>query len=91
MSVRGGNNKMFVSFFFLQNGRFFTATDTNSVQAYKFPEGMPDGLVTRFTAPVNHMVFTSDGKTMVAGSRLLLFISLMLRTTYNSGVGIIYF
>ncbi|KAL8588870.1 hypothetical protein ACOMHN_051464 [Nucella lapillus] len=48
--------------------RFFTATDSNSVQASKFPDGMPDGLVTRFTAPVNHMVLNAEGTIMVAGS-----------------------
>ncbi|KAK7444590.1 hypothetical protein BaRGS_00040412 [Batillaria attramentaria] len=44
-----------------ESGRFFTATDANSVQASKFPDGSPDGLITRFTAPVSHMVLNSSG------------------------------
>ncbi|OWF52969.1 WD repeat and HMG-box DNA-binding protein 1-like isoform X2 [Mizuhopecten yessoensis] len=51
-----------------KSGRFFTSSDTNSVQAHTFPDGAPDGILTRFTAPVNHMVVNQSGKTMVACS-----------------------
>ncbi|KAJ8308558.1 hypothetical protein KUTeg_013432 [Tegillarca granosa] len=42
--------------------------NTNTIQAHTFPDGAPDGILTRFTAPVNHMVINSSGKTLVAGS-----------------------
>ncbi|XP_041351144.1 WD repeat and HMG-box DNA-binding protein 1-like [Gigantopelta aegis] len=51
-----------------KNGRFFTSSDANSVQVHTFPDGGPDGIVTRFTAPVNHMCFNQSGTTMVAGA-----------------------
>ncbi|KAK7103194.1 WD repeat and HMG-box DNA-binding protein 1-like [Littorina saxatilis] len=65
VSHRVGDRAFAIAF---KNERFFTATDANSVQACKFPDGMPDGLVTRFTAPINHMVFNAAGSVMVAGS-----------------------
>ncbi|PVD25434.1 hypothetical protein C0Q70_13090 [Pomacea canaliculata] len=64
-SHRVGDRAYAIAF---RNGRFFTATDNNAVQASKFPDGMPDGLITRFTAPVTHMVFNASGSTMVAGA-----------------------
>ncbi|XP_060071524.1 WD repeat and HMG-box DNA-binding protein 1-like [Ylistrum balloti] len=51
-----------------KSGRFFTSSDTNTIQAHTFPDGGPDGILTRFTAPVNHMVVNRSGKTMVACS-----------------------
>jgi TATA-box binding protein (TBP) (component of TFIID and TFIIIB) len=42
--------------------------------ASAYPEGSPDGILTRFTAPANHMVINKSGKTLVAGSRLLRFV-----------------
>ncbi|XP_069117606.1 WD repeat and HMG-box DNA-binding protein 1-like [Argopecten irradians] len=51
-----------------KNERFFTSSDTNTIQAHTFPDGGPDGILTRFTAPVNHMVVNQSGKTMVACS-----------------------
>ncbi|KAK7473945.1 hypothetical protein BaRGS_00034850 [Batillaria attramentaria] len=65
VSHRVGDRAYGIAF---KSGRFFTATDANSVQASKFPDGSPDGLITRFTAPVSHMVLNSSGTTMVAGS-----------------------
>lgn len=51
-----------------RNKRFITASDCNTVQAYTFPEGLPDGILTRFTAPANHLVISNSGKTLVAGA-----------------------
>ncbi|XP_076442996.1 WD repeat and HMG-box DNA-binding protein 1-like [Babylonia areolata] len=65
VSHRLGDRAYSIAF---KNNRFLTATDTNSVQASKFPDGLPDGLVTRFTAPINHMVLNTSGTHMVAGS-----------------------
>lgn len=52
-----------------QNGHFYTASDSNTVQVHTFPDGSPDGLVTRFTAPVTHMCFNESGSHLLAGSR----------------------
>ncbi|KAK3093566.1 hypothetical protein FSP39_017398 [Pinctada imbricata] len=51
-----------------KNGRFYTATDISTIQAHTFPDGAPDGILTRFTAPVNHMCLNKSGKRLVAGS-----------------------
>ncbi|XP_076332121.1 chromosome transmission fidelity 4 [Tachypleus tridentatus] len=48
--------------------RFLVATDNNSIQAYTFPDREPDGIITRFTAPVHHMCCSNDGRIIVAGS-----------------------
>lgn len=55
--------------FFSQNDRFYIATDANTVQAYTFPGGSPDGILARFTAPANHICINQMGTTLVAGSR----------------------
>ncbi|KAG1663728.1 WD repeat and HMG-box DNA-binding protein 1 [Nymphon striatum] len=49
-------------------GRFYAATDSYSIQAYTFPDGDNDGIVTRFTSPVTHMCVSDDGEVLVAGS-----------------------
>ncbi|KAF2895708.1 hypothetical protein ILUMI_10488 [Ignelater luminosus] len=38
-----------------KGSRLHIATDNNSVQLMTFPEGERDGILVRFTAPVNHM------------------------------------
>lgn len=53
----------------MQNDRFYVATDTNTVQAFTFPDGSTDGILARFTAPVNHICLNQEGTTLVAGSR----------------------
>ncbi|KAH3854450.1 WD repeat and HMG-box DNA-binding protein 1-like [Dreissena polymorpha] len=52
----------------IKGSRYFAATDTNTIQAYNFPEGTPDGILTRFTAPANHIVLNKTGKILVAGA-----------------------
>ncbi|NXO02703.1 WDHD1 protein, partial [Rhinopomastus cyanomelas] len=52
----------------LKNGRLITAVSNNTVQIHTFPEGAPDGILTRFTMNVNHVVFNSDGAKVAAGS-----------------------
>ncbi|XP_050753369.1 WD repeat and HMG-box DNA-binding protein 1 [Gymnogyps californianus] len=52
----------------LKNGRLITAASNNTVQIHTFPEGAPDGILTRFTMNANHVVFNSDGTKIAAGS-----------------------
>ncbi|XP_006818558.1 WD repeat and HMG-box DNA-binding protein 1-like [Saccoglossus kowalevskii] len=52
----------------VKNGRLYTSSDTNTVQAHTFPDGSADGIVTRFTAPVNHMNLNKDATVLLAGA-----------------------
>ncbi|XP_030340603.1 WD repeat and HMG-box DNA-binding protein 1 [Strigops habroptila] len=52
----------------LKNGRLITAVSNNTVQIHTFPEGAPDGILTRFTTNANHIIFNSDGTKIAAGS-----------------------
>ncbi|XP_063104014.1 WD repeat and HMG-box DNA-binding protein 1 isoform X2 [Cavia porcellus] len=52
----------------LRNGRLVTAVSNNTVQVHTFPEGAPDGILTRFTTNANHVVFNRDGTKVAAGS-----------------------
>ncbi|KAM6180969.1 WD repeat and HMG-box DNA-binding protein 1 [Erethizon dorsatum] len=52
----------------LKNGRLVTAVSNNTVQVHTFPEGAPDGILTRFTTNANHVVFNRDGTKIAAGS-----------------------
>lgn len=52
----------------LKNGKLITAVSNNTVQIHTFPEGAPDGILTRFTMNANHVVFNSDGAKIAAGS-----------------------
>ncbi|XP_023579500.1 WD repeat and HMG-box DNA-binding protein 1 [Octodon degus] len=52
----------------LKNGRLVTAVSNNTVQVHTFPEGAPDGILTRFTTNANHVVFNADGTKIAAGS-----------------------
>ncbi|NWI30781.1 WDHD1 protein, partial [Sula dactylatra] len=52
----------------VKNGRLITAVSNNTVQIHTFPEGDPDGILTRFTTNANHVVFNSDGTKIAAGS-----------------------
>ena len=54
---------------YFQNKRFFTAADDNAVRAHTFPDGQADGILVRFTAPVTHMCFNTDGTKLYAGAR----------------------
>lgn len=38
----------------------YIATDNNNVQVVTYPEGERDGILTRFTAPVNHMAVAKN-------------------------------
>lgn len=63
-SVRAGEN---VTVLLVKNNKIVTASD-NSVQVFTFPEGSPDGILTRFTAPVNHICFNQSGTVFAAGA-----------------------
>ncbi|NXC50882.1 WDHD1 protein, partial [Penelope pileata] len=52
----------------LKGGKLITAVSNNTVQIHTFPEGAPDGILTRFTMNANHVVFNSDGTKIAAGS-----------------------
>ncbi|XP_014450612.1 WD repeat and HMG-box DNA-binding protein 1 [Alligator mississippiensis] len=54
--------------FALKNGRLVSAVSNNTVQIHTFPEGAPDGILTRFTTNANHVVFNTDGTKIAAGS-----------------------
>ncbi|KAL4237943.1 WD repeat and HMG-box DNA binding-domain containing protein 1 [Mactra antiquata] len=51
-----------------KGNRYFAATDSNTIQAYTFPDGSPDGILTRFTAPANHIVLNKPGTVLVTGA-----------------------
>nr|XP_054758246.1 WD repeat and HMG-box DNA-binding protein 1-like [Lytechinus pictus] len=52
----------------LNKGVLYSASDSNTVQAYTFPEGQSDGIIARFTAPVSHISLSQDGRFLVAGA-----------------------
>ncbi|XP_042538546.1 WD repeat and HMG-box DNA-binding protein 1 [Dipodomys spectabilis] len=52
----------------LKNGKLVTAVSNNTVQVHTFPEGVPDGILTRFTTNANHVIFNGDGTKIAAGS-----------------------
>ncbi|XP_004681910.1 PREDICTED: WD repeat and HMG-box DNA-binding protein 1 [Condylura cristata] len=52
----------------LKNGKLVTAVSNNTIQVYTFPEGVPDGILTRFTTNANHVVFNGGGAKIAAGS-----------------------
>ncbi|XP_072345805.1 LOW QUALITY PROTEIN: WD repeat and HMG-box DNA-binding protein 1 [Scyliorhinus torazame] len=52
----------------LRNGMLVTTVSNNVVQVHSFPEGSPDGILTRFTAEANHVVFNKAGTSVAAGS-----------------------
>ncbi|XP_075700250.1 WD repeat and HMG-box DNA-binding protein 1 isoform X2 [Rhinoderma darwinii] len=54
--------------FALKNGKVVTASSDNAVLMHTFPNGDPDGILTRFTTNANHVVFNSDGTKIAAGS-----------------------
>ncbi|CAL1538540.1 unnamed protein product [Lymnaea stagnalis] len=51
-----------------QGGRFFAATDENTIRIHTFPDGVGDGMVTRFTAPCRHFCLCDDGSILIAGA-----------------------
>ncbi|XP_072819169.1 WD repeat and HMG-box DNA-binding protein 1 isoform X2 [Vicugna pacos] len=52
----------------LKNGKLVTAVSNNTIQVHTFPEGVPDGILTRFTTNANHVIFNGDGTKIAAGS-----------------------
>uniref|UniRef100_A0A6I8SBM7 WD repeat and HMG-box DNA-binding protein 1 n=1 Tax=Xenopus tropicalis TaxID=8364 RepID=A0A6I8SBM7_XENTR len=54
--------------FALKNGKVVTAASNNAIQLHTFPDGEPDGILTRFTTNANHVVFNNDGTKIAAGS-----------------------
>ncbi|XP_069466351.1 WD repeat and HMG-box DNA-binding protein 1 [Ambystoma mexicanum] len=52
----------------LKNGKMVTAVSNNTVQIHTYPDGAPDGILTRFTSNANHVVFNDDGTEVAAGS-----------------------
>ncbi|KAK2878995.1 hypothetical protein Q8A67_019786 [Cirrhinus molitorella] len=52
----------------LKNGKLVTAVSNNTVQIHTFPEGDPDGILTRFTTNANHVTFNSSGSRVAVGS-----------------------
>ncbi|XP_007527438.2 WD repeat and HMG-box DNA-binding protein 1 [Erinaceus europaeus] len=52
----------------LKNGKLVTAVSNNTIQVHTFPDGVPDGILTRFTTNANHVIFNEDGTKIAAGS-----------------------
>uniref|UniRef100_A0A669ES71 WD repeat and HMG-box DNA-binding protein 1 n=1 Tax=Oreochromis niloticus TaxID=8128 RepID=A0A669ES71_ORENI len=52
----------------LKNGKLVTASSNNTVQIHTFPDGDPDGILTRFTTNATHVTFNSIGSRVAAGS-----------------------
>ncbi|XP_067223674.1 WD repeat and HMG-box DNA-binding protein 1 [Chanodichthys erythropterus] len=52
----------------LKNGKLVTAVSNNTVQIHTFPDGDPDGILTRFTTNANHVTFNASGSRVAAGS-----------------------
>ncbi|XP_053366329.1 WD repeat and HMG-box DNA-binding protein 1 [Clarias gariepinus] len=52
----------------LRGGKLVTAVSNNTVQIHTFPDGDPDGILTRFTTNTNHVTFNSSGTRVAAGS-----------------------
>ncbi|XP_015206147.2 WD repeat and HMG-box DNA-binding protein 1 [Lepisosteus oculatus] len=52
----------------LKEGKLVTAVSNNTVQVHTFPEGDPDGILTRFTTNANHVVFNGSGQRVAVGS-----------------------
>ncbi|KAM4593702.1 WD repeat and HMG-box DNA-binding protein 1 isoform 2-T3 [Odontesthes bonariensis] len=52
----------------LKNGKLVTASSNNTVQIHTFPDGDPDGILTRFTTNATHVTFNSSGSKVAAGS-----------------------
>ncbi|XP_076151713.1 WD repeat and HMG-box DNA-binding protein 1 [Alosa pseudoharengus] len=52
----------------LKNGKLVTAVSNNTVQIHTFPDGDPDGILTRFTSNANHVTFNQSGTRVAAGS-----------------------
>lgn len=61
-----------------QNNRLVTAGCSNTVQIHTFPEGEPDGILTRFTTNATHVAFNSSGSIVAAGSRYCGILTLSL-------------
>ncbi|XP_060913030.1 WD repeat and HMG-box DNA-binding protein 1 [Labrus mixtus] len=52
----------------LKKGKLVTASSNNTVQIHTFPDGDPDGILTRFTTNATHVAFNSSGSRVAAGS-----------------------
>ncbi|MBN3298796.1 WDHD1 protein, partial [Amia calva] len=52
----------------LKGGKLVTAVSNNTVQIHTFPDGDPDGILTRFTTNANHVTFNHTGLRVAAGS-----------------------
>ncbi|KAF6721013.1 WD repeat and HMG-box DNA-binding protein 1 [Oryzias melastigma] len=52
----------------LKRGKLVTASSNNTVQIHTFPDGDPDGILTRFTTNATHVTFNSSGSRVAAGS-----------------------
>ncbi|XP_077569756.1 WD repeat and HMG-box DNA-binding protein 1 [Stigmatopora nigra] len=52
----------------VKNSKLVTATSNNTVQIHTFPDGDPDGILTRFTTNATHVTFNSSGSKVAAGS-----------------------
>uniref|UniRef100_A0A671VRS7 WD repeat and HMG-box DNA-binding protein 1 n=1 Tax=Sparus aurata TaxID=8175 RepID=A0A671VRS7_SPAAU len=52
----------------LKKDKLVTASSNNTVQIHTFPDGDPDGILTRFTTNATHVTFNHSGSRVAAGS-----------------------
>ncbi|KAG7267418.1 hypothetical protein CRUP_012519 [Coryphaenoides rupestris] len=52
----------------INKGKLVTAASNNTVQIHTFPDGDPDGILTRFTTNATHVAFNHSGSRVAAGS-----------------------
>jgi len=46
----------------------YVATEYNTIEVYELPNGKKIGVKAKFSAAVNHMDISKDGKLLIAGS-----------------------
>uniref|UniRef100_A0A3Q3BE51 WD repeat and HMG-box DNA-binding protein 1 n=1 Tax=Kryptolebias marmoratus TaxID=37003 RepID=A0A3Q3BE51_KRYMA len=56
----------------LKKGKLVTASSNNTVQIHTFPDGEPDGILTRFTTNATHVAFNGSGSRVAAGSDFMV-------------------
>uniref|UniRef100_A0A8C4QUL5 WD repeat and HMG-box DNA binding protein 1 n=1 Tax=Eptatretus burgeri TaxID=7764 RepID=A0A8C4QUL5_EPTBU len=82
-SIRVGEKVLSVA---VKDNRMVTAVSNNAIQSHSFPDGLPDGVLARFTAPPVHLDFSSSGGRVAAGASdfviKMIAVDTLLQTTF---------
>uniref|UniRef100_UPI00358E3A74 WD repeat and HMG-box DNA-binding protein 1 isoform X2 n=1 Tax=Myxine glutinosa TaxID=7769 RepID=UPI00358E3A74 len=82
-SIRVGEKVLSVA---VKDNRMVTAVSNNAIQSHSFPDGLPDGVLARFTAPPVHLDFSSSGGHVAAGASdfviKMIAVDTLLQTTF---------